>query len=133
MRVLRAIFADADATRFPDQYDENLIIRNYAVSGDIDADGDVDLFVLPHEFMGSQGSLVGSPALFVNQGGAQGGFVGEFVEEVGFWLPGTTFVAGGALVVDLDNDGDLDMIGTSVGGVIQSNKVQDGLLLNQLF
>ena len=126
-------FVDADATRFPDAFDDNLTIRNYAVSGDVDGDGDIDLIVLPHEFMGSQGSLVGSPALFVNQGGAQGGFVGSFVEESGFWAPGTSFVAGGALLADLDNDGDLDLLGTSIGGVIQANKVQDGLLLNQLF
>lgn len=126
-------FVDADATRFPDEFDDNLTIRNYAVSGDVDGDGDRDLIVLPHEFMGSQGSLVGSPALFVNQGGAQGGFVGDFLEEPGFWAPGTSFVAGGALLADLDNDGDLDLLGTSIGGVIQANKVQDGLLLNQLF
>lgn len=126
-------FADADAVQFPDHFDDNLTIRNYAVSDDIDGDGDRDLIVLPHEFMGSQGGLVGHPSLFVNQGNAQGGPTGLFVEDPGFWVAGTTFVAGGGLLADLDGDGDRDFYASSIGGVIAANKVQDYLLLNQLF
>lgn len=126
-------FVDADATKFPDQFDDNLTIRNYAVSDDIDGDGDRDLIVLPHEFMGSQGTLVGHPTLFLNQGNAQGGRTGEFIEDPGFWVAGSTFVAGGGLLADLDGDGDRDFFASSIGGVIAANKVQDYLLLNQLF
>lgn len=126
-------FDDADATHFPDQYDENLIVRIYAVPFDIEGDGDRDLVVLPHEFMGSGGGLVGHPALFVNQGGAQGGRTGSFVEDPQFWLSGRTFVAGGAVAADFDLDGDSDFLVTSIGGVISTAKVQDFLIQNQTF
>jgi hypothetical protein len=126
-------FDDADATHFPDQFDDNLTIRNYAVSDDIDGDGDRDLIVLPHEFMGTQGGLVGHPSLFVNQGNAQGGRTGTFVVDPNFWVAGTTFVAGGGLIADLDGDGDRDFYAASIGGVIAANKVQDYLILNRIF
>jgi hypothetical protein len=126
-------FDDADATHFPDQFDDNLTIRNYAVSDDIDGDGDRDLIVLPHEFMGSQGGLVGHPTLFLNQGNAQGGRTGSFIEDPNFWIAGATFVAGGGLLADLDGDGDRDFYASSIGGVLAANKVQDYLLINQLF
>jgi hypothetical protein len=126
-------FADADATHFPDEFNDNLTIRNYAVSDDLDGDGDRDLIVLPHEFMGSQGGLVGHPSLFLNQGNAQGGVTGHFVEDPNFWAPGATFVASGGLLADLDGDGDRDFYASSIGGVLAANKVQDYLLLNQLF
>lgn len=126
-------FMDLPHSEFPDIFDDNLTIRNYALAGDVDADGDSDLIVLPHEFMGSQGTLVGSPTLFLNQGGLQGGLIGRFFEASGFWAPGTSFVAGGGLMADLDNDGDLDVLATSIGGVLQASKVQDYLVLNQRF
>jgi len=125
------VFVDADPASWPDLFDEDLIVRIYAMAADVDQDGDRDLIVIPHEFMGSLG-LVGHPELFLNQGGLQNGQTGDFVKDTTFWPVNETFIAGGAVFSDFDLDGDLDFMCTSIGGVLQSSKTEDFYLENLL-
>ena len=77
--------------------------RNYGVAlGDVDGDGDLDAF--------EAGSTIGTDVLWLNQGGAQGGTPGEFLDS-GQTLSSSqgTEVALG----DLDGDGDLDAFVTT--------------------
>ncbi|MHC4824028.1 MAG: FG-GAP repeat domain-containing protein [Planctomycetota bacterium] len=121
-------------TRFPDTYDEDLIIRLFSFTADVDSDGDLDVLMLPHEFFGSATPFVGHPGLFVNQGGAQGGAVGVFLKDTGFFQAGgstiETFVGSGAALFDLDGDGDLEIYVGSQGGIIDPLKTEDYLLGN---
>ncbi|PCJ53494.1 MAG: hypothetical protein COA70_09375 [Planctomycetota bacterium] len=127
------VFEDA-GTRFPDTYDEDLIIRLFSLTADVDSDGDIDVIILPHEFFGSVVPFVGQPVLFINQGGAQGGVVGEFLKDLNFFrsggVPLNTFVSGGGALFDLDNDGDLEFYVGNQGGIVNPLNSGDFLLEN---
>jgi len=127
------VFEDGGA-RFPDAYDEDLIIRLFSLTADVDSDGDIDVIILPHEFFGSVVPFVGQPVLFINQGGAQGGVVGEFLKDLNFFrsggVPLNTFISGGGALFDLDNDGDLEFYAGSQGGIINPLNTGDFLLEN---
>lgn len=130
------VFEDG-GSRFPDTFDEDLQIRLFSLTGDVDGDGDLDLFILPHEFFGTLAPFVGQPTLFVNQGNAQGGVEGEFVKDSDFFRSGgtplETYVSAGGTLLDLDGDGDLEFFGTSTGGIINPLKTDAFLLGNQTF
>lgn len=68
--------------------------------GDVDRDGDVDLFVFPGWHL----------RLIINQGGAQGGKAGEFRVNNVVGAPGKLAQFGSVLVDDLNKDGQLDGI-----------------------
>ena len=127
-------FFEDGGTRFPDNYDEDLIIRLFSLTADVDSDGDLDVLILPHEFFGSVTPFVGHPGLFLNQGGAQGGTVGEFLKDLNFFQSGgspiETFVGSGAALFDLDGDGDLEIYVGAQGGIIDPFKTDDYLLEN---
>jgi hypothetical protein len=70
-------------------------VREVAI-GDIDGDGDLDLYV-PDAFGGVD-------VLLVNQGGA------AFVDQAATRMPGVASHAGAARFADVDDDGDLDLL-----------------------
>ncbi len=77
---------------------------------DADADGDLDLLLTIHDlFLGAEHML------FLNDGGAQGGVVGDFVRQT--WFDPGDFISYGAAFTDIDLDGDLDLIQTAQGVV----------------
>lgn len=82
--------------------------------GDLDGDGDLDAFV---------GNINGANRILINQGGAQGGNAGTFVDAINQPEGGTAATSAVALG-DLDGDGDLDaFIGNGGSG--------DQVLINQ--
>ena len=70
--------------------------------GDFDNDGDQDLFVI--------GGSAGVDRLYINDG------TGHFSEQGAAWGIARTHQGTGAAVGDYDNDGDLDLYVTSLGG-----------------
>lgn len=114
--------------------DPELIVNLGLTLGDVDMDGDNDIILHPSEWFGTGfPPFVGHPTLFLNQGGAQGGVIGEFVKDHAFWTPGpmvTFFTYYGALF-DADSDGDLDFYTPSYGGIVDPSKTQDYLMINR--
>ncbi len=117
-------FADETATRFPAVLDAT---RDFEFA-DYDADGDPDAAITNTVYISNQPSR-----FWTNRGGAQGGTIGMYVDEtavrwVGLGAPGSSIppsqvLAGGGFAefcqetdfADLDSDGDLDLVQTSVG------------------
>ena len=87
------------ATDLGDKYD--------AAWGDMDVDGDLDLYVA---------NRAGDDFLYVNAGGLQGGLEGVFAKE----LSGPVVTSGGVTFAgawaDMDADGDLDLFAANSGG-----------------
>ncbi|MCP4965873.1 MAG: hypothetical protein GY926_11610, partial [bacterium] len=77
------------------------------VLGDVDEDGDLDAFVV---------GVSAANQLFVNQGGAQGGVAGVFVDS-GQMLGGNNSTVG--VLGDVDGDGDLDVVLANIGAADQ--------------
>ena len=89
--------------------------------GDLDGDGDPDLFLLADEFSDVPGDRV-----YLNQGGAQGGQAGSFVDS------GQRLGTGSGaevILVDVERDGDLDALVRN-GNFIAGSEPTD-LWLNQ--
>ncbi|MGB0953617.1 MAG: FG-GAP repeat domain-containing protein [Planctomycetota bacterium] len=129
-------FFEDGGTRFPDTFDEDLQIRLFSLTADIEGDGDLDIVMMPHEFFGSTSPFVGQPCLFLNQGGAQGGTEGVFIKDINFFHAGAnpldTFVSSGGALFDLDQDGDLEFYVGSSGGIVNPLNTEDFLLENVL-
>ncbi len=97
-------------------------IRTNVHLGDIDADGDMDVIMSIHElFLGAD------QAIFLNDGGANGGVEGNFTRQTWFDPPfsgefGTIgdFVSTGGSLFDADNDGDLDYLMLANGFIVSA-------------
>lgn len=103
-------------------------LRLSATVGDVDNDGDLDVFVGIHELPGPSGNA-GQTVLLLNQGGAQAGALGEFAVDPGF-VPGL-FVDADVSLGDVDGDGDLDAYIASTGNLFQFD-FHDELWINDL-
>ena len=128
------VFYDSP-TMFPDVLHEHLGIRLGIETGDVDLDGDQDVIIHPHEFFGNGAfPFVGRPVLFLNQGGAQGGAIGEFAEDPNFWVlgPFTTFISYYGKLFDADGDLDLDYYVPNYGGIVDPTNTADHFLINNL-
>ncbi|HIA38168.1 MAG TPA: VCBS repeat-containing protein, partial [Planctomycetes bacterium] len=128
------VFYDSP-TLFPDVLHEHLGIRLGIETGDVDLDGDQDVIMHPHEFFGNGAfPFVGRPVLFLNQGGAQGGAIGEFAEDPNFWVlgPFTTFISYYGKLFDADGDLDLDYYVPNYGGIVDPTNTADHFLINNL-
>jgi len=118
-------FLDETQTRFPAVLDQSRDIE----LADYDGDGDLDVFVA------NTAQLVNQTSRFwTNLGLEQGGTIGAYADEtqarwVGLGGPGSSIapalvLASGGFIdwnhdgdfADLDNDGDLDLLHTSLGG-----------------
>ncbi len=73
---------------------------------DVEGDGDLDIVI------GRNGSSVGGAQnlLWINQGGAQGGVTGRFVDESAQRLPTMSDATRGIEPADIDGDGDVDLL-----------------------
>lgn len=77
-------------------------------AADVDGDGDQDLFLGADD----QTGLNRPNRLFLNQGGVQNGVPGTFADAAGF--PGGAWETQAAAFVDIDGDGDQDLVITNI-------------------
>jgi len=99
-------------------------IQLAAAVADVDNDGDLDLSISVHPLAGSERS-----ALYLNQGGLQGGVDGAFVADPAFTTP--VGIIPGLVFADVDRDGDLDLFLASQGP-LSGGSPDDALLVNRL-
>ena len=124
------VFTDESATRFPSVSSQGRDIEFV----DFDNDGDLDIYTSNTSTITNQ-----SNRWFTNQGGLQAGSIGFYVDEtstrwVGLGASGSSIAASQVLAGDgfidfscdcdfgdLDNDGDLDLVHSSYGGIFGGN------------
>lgn len=121
-----------DNASFP-QIDESEISLRVGVHlDDVDLDGDLDVIQNLHEFfdfdMSTGNQTGGDDLLFLNQGGAQGGVLGNFVMDPLFTAFGI-YTSRDMVVADFDLDGDNDLYICNSGGLF-GPPVNDHMLEN---
>ena len=89
-------------------------IRLSIAAADLDADGDPEAMTTVHDLPGG-----GNHRLWINQGGRQGGALGEMQELDGF--DPYDSVSSGLVFVDIDGDRDLDIVQTHCGSAGGAN------------
>ncbi|MEM7308037.1 MAG: VCBS repeat-containing protein [Planctomycetota bacterium] len=99
---------------------------------DVEGDGDPDVLIAIHQLFDEKtGFPAGDAVLLLNQGGAQGGALGDFLTDSNFDLTGQGFVCSDVSFGDADQDGDPDIyLGNS--GTVLGGTPSDVLLLNGL-
>ncbi len=126
------IFVDS-STNIPASFGPITNVRLGTDVGDIDCDGDLDVFIAMHELPGgtNPGPTDGETVLLLNQGGLQGGTIGTFLVDSTF-TP-ALFVTGDVDLADIDLDGDLDVYISNTGELFAPFPPnEDQLLLNDI-
>jgi len=118
---------DAD---LPVSFGLNGDIRLRVEVGDVDSDGDLDALFGVHEFFPA--GTAGDTKLLINQGGLQGGTLGEFAVDGAFGTASGLFIDADVALVDIDKDGALDVYVANGGDFAEVDPPQDVLLLNDL-
>jgi len=101
----KGVFRDASSTHFPKPLANRLSVK--LATGDVDADGDIDIFVADWEAKRTATSVIlgpGQDRLFLNNG------KGFFVDATSARLPKQKTWIGETLLTDLDQDGDPDLV-----------------------